>query len=270
MPGPRHLQRPPINEVVCGVQFQGLQSVLAPHVGLFWAELSDRFPQCREVPPLPLIIERLDGRTVGEMGYEIVDTPPLPRVWFMSENGNELLQWQRERLLFNWRRLKATDDYPRFEAVRDDFFMYLERYQDFLAARQLGALDINQLELMYVDHIPVGHGWSDHASLGELFPGFSWMGKELTLAQEPESFQVRTAHPMPDGTGRLHLTIRNATRNVDKSPIIVLEMTVRGIGQGTDNASLRTWFSRAHELVLDVFWDITSEGVRRDHWGEQP
>jgi uncharacterized protein (TIGR04255 family) len=44
--------KPPVIEVVCGVQFEPVEGLLAPHLGSFWDQIRSEFPRCREVPPL--------------------------------------------------------------------------------------------------------------------------------------------------------------------------------------------------------------------------
>src|SRR4051812_36077079 len=122
--------RPPVNEVVVGVSF-GQFKLAQAHIGLFWSLIRDRYPELREVPPLPVIIERLENEPTGTAGttIEMVDMPPTRRSWFIGTDPQWLLQLQDDRLLHNWRRLTEKDVYPHFEAC-------LERFQSAWSALQ--------------------------------------------------------------------------------------------------------------------------------------
>src|SRR5689334_18752740 len=109
-------RNPPIAEVVCGVTFKPLKSLLAPHLGLFWAMVRSDFPTCREVEPLMPVFETFDESPA----VQDFTLPLLPRVWFVSKDQNGIIQIQRDRLLQNWRKVRLTDEYPRYTKVKDD------------------------------------------------------------------------------------------------------------------------------------------------------
>src|SRR5438552_8588615 len=74
---------PPVIEVVCGMQFKPLGSLLAPHLGLLWDRFTAEYPTCQEVAPLAAVIERLGDATTPSLEFAVSDVPPLPRVWFV-------------------------------------------------------------------------------------------------------------------------------------------------------------------------------------------
>ena len=268
----RHLERPPINEVVCGIQFEPLAKLLAPHLGVFWNKLGPDYPTCVETMPLPTIVENLDQKMAAHaltFSGELMMMPPLARVWFVSKEENNLVQVQRERFLCNWRRIRAEDDYPHYENVRDQFLARVEQFMKFTADHALGAIDINQLELTYIDHIPQGEAWRDLGSLEGLFPNLAWGGRHRVLGM-PEGFRLQTSFELDNRSGRLHSDIKTAIRATDNTPVIVLEMTARGIGATNDLAAVKKWLDQAHEKATELFWDLTSDDVRRNVWGEKP
>lgn len=93
---------PPLTEVVCGILFQNLESFLTPHVGLLWEKFKLDYPYCQEVAPLAPAIEQF-GESL-DVEFDLIDIPPLPRVWFLNENGSEIIQIQRDRFLHNWKK----------------------------------------------------------------------------------------------------------------------------------------------------------------------
>lgn len=79
--------RPPPVEVALGVQFEPLPQMRQGHVGLFWAEIHDQYPNARDLQPLDPAGETLDGET-PVFTFQISDAPPLHRAWFISADQN--------------------------------------------------------------------------------------------------------------------------------------------------------------------------------------
>src|SRR5262245_50725017 len=107
-----HFSKPPLIDVICGVQFAPLDPLMVPHFGLLWAEkYRPDYPITREADPLAPVIERF-GEPVQEP-TQLMDLP-LPRVWFLQEKENALVQVQRDRFLYNWKKMGEGDQYPRY------------------------------------------------------------------------------------------------------------------------------------------------------------
>src|SRR6266404_4193986 len=105
---------PPVNEVICGVTFKPLPKLLAPHLGILWSKFRTEYPTCLEAEPLLPVVETFDG---GEAGAPDFSMQYLPRVWFVSRDQSAIIQVQRDRLLHNWRKMRSTDEYPRYTVV---------------------------------------------------------------------------------------------------------------------------------------------------------
>src|SRR5437762_5745279 len=78
---------PPVNEVVCGVLFKSIDTLLTPYLGVLWERFKREYPTCQEVPPIIPVIEQFgDGPALNRHAF--AEIPPLPRAWFVHENGN--------------------------------------------------------------------------------------------------------------------------------------------------------------------------------------
>ena len=108
-------EKPPVIEVVCGIQFEPLTSLLAPHLGVLWERYKQDYPHCREVAPLAPVLERFEGLPSVEL--QLSDTPPLPRTWFIHQDETGIVQVQRDRFLHNWKKVRDEDEYPHYEKV---------------------------------------------------------------------------------------------------------------------------------------------------------
>ena len=82
-------------------------------------------------------------------------------MWFLTEDGTQLIQIQRDRFAFNWRMLDTDRQYPHYAQVRDDFVRQLEKFFEFLREEGLEDPNPDQVELTYVNHIPaaINKGW---------------------------------------------------------------------------------------------------------------
>jgi|ERR1700730_1115159 uncharacterized protein (TIGR04255 family) len=98
-PLPR-FRKPPVSEVALGVQFS---AVLNPvHLGLYYQRVKTRFPKIQMQSPVLPVFETFG--TGGLPGPQFAFTHGMqPRMWFLSDDDNFLIQLQSDRLLVNWR-----------------------------------------------------------------------------------------------------------------------------------------------------------------------
>lgn len=259
--------RPPVIEVVCGVRFAAIEQFKAIHLGLLWERLRNDFPNVEEQPPLAISIEQLEMPSAQIQEFQFVTQPPLPRVWFLDQQGNGIIQVQRDTFLHNWRKLKPEDRYPRFQNVVASFKTHLELFAAFIEEQGLGTITPIQCELTYVNHIPEGLLWSRDKSLGELFPDFAWRSIPDRFLPNYEAVNWRTVFRLPDRQGRLHVTKQLAFLQPSGEPIVALELKARGIGGNALIGEIWPWFELAHEWIVRGFTDLTSVKAQSELWG---
>ncbi len=197
---------------------------------------------------------------------QMLDLIPLPRVWFTQESGKGLIQIQRDRFLQNWMKAGEEDPYPRYRTVIGMFRERLSRFQEFLNEAQLGIIEPLQYEMTYVNHIPQGDGWETMQDIGEVFPDFAWRVNEQRFLSVAEGVNWRTSFALPNHSGRLHVTIRNAKRRDDNRPILLFDLTARGIGKDMSPEAMWSWFDLAHEWIVCGFADLTHQEVQKNIW----
>ena len=255
---------PPVSEVVCGILFKNLEALRVPYFGLFWQQCRDEFPTCQEVAPLMPIIEQFG--TDRESAIQLNDLP-LPRVWLINQADTAILQIQRDRFLHNWKKAKPTDKYVRYPTVIGMFRRHLEAFETFLSEYNLGKIEPLQYEITYVNHIPVGEGWSEVSDLGKIFRDHQWNGKENRFLPGIEHLNLGKTFALPSGRDRLHVSIRDGRRKEDAKPTLLFELTVRGFpGDGSRDA-LWEWFGVGREWIVRGFTDLTTESVQKNIWG---
>jgi uncharacterized protein (TIGR04255 family) len=256
---------PPVNEVVCGILFKRIDEFLNPYLGLLWERYKPEYSECLEVVPLVPIIENFDKPSPPEPQADL-EAPLLPRTWFVHTNGNGVIQVQRDRFLHNWRKIRPDDEYPRYQNVLSMFRSHLSQFTQFLAEHSLGAVTPLQYELTYINHIMQGEGWETISDVEKVFPNFSWPTSKDSFLSSPESVNWQLTFMLPDQAGRLRTKLQSATRRGDGHPLLVFELTVRGIGNYTTLETMWNWFALAHEWVVRGFADLTDPQVQKDIW----
>jgi len=255
-------EKPPVNEVVCGIQFKTLDGFRIPHFGLFWETCKTEFPTCQEVAPLIPIIERFG---VDEVDVQPPGEFPLPRVWFVNGNDTGIIQVQRDRFLHNWKKGRPTDEYPRYPVVIERFKQHLQSFESFLVQHDLGKIEPTQYEMSYVNHISEGEGWSTLADLSQLFRDYCWH-TEGRFLPNIEHVNLRKTFALPDRKGRMHVSIRDGKRRDDDRPVILFEFTIRGFPDNASHEAMWAWFDLAREWIVRGFTDLTTDAVQKNVW----
>ncbi len=251
-------ERPPVVETVLSAQFERIQGLRAVHWGLFWRRLKDRFPTTEERPPLHPVFERFpDPLPAGNVRFEAIEMPELPRLWLHNAEQTELIQVQSDRFITNWRKRAETDPYPHYEPViKPTFDRDFAEFKAFLSEEELGSVRVNQCEVTYVNHIVSGEGWDQ---FGEADQVFSFL-RGPSAAHYPgraEDFSAHLRFPITHGgsspIGRLHVNIQPAFRGVDGRPMYVMNMTARG-QFGPDTA----FFDIGRRWIVESFEQLTT------------
>lgn len=255
---------PPVAEVVFGIQFNELEAIKVPHMGLLWERFGrHEYPECEEMPPLPTVMESFGGPPVeaAPISVEQVSHLPPPRLFFINAVKNHLIQVQQNRFLQNWRKLKPDDKYPRYAELYPKFMKSWELFSSFVDDLNLGKLEPNQYELTYVNHIPRGEGWVNLADIEQVFPEFQCKVGERFLP-EPENVSWRKTYRFRKEAGRLHASLRLVVSRELKERMMVFDLTARGFVTGR----METWFDMAHEWIVRGFADLTGASVQDLVW----
>ncbi|WP_119388053.1 TIGR04255 family protein [Taklimakanibacter lacteus] len=265
MTRPPHLaefRKPPLNEVVLGIQFQppaGYQQIRAGEV---WCLFRDRYPSVEEKPALPPQFETFGPLQGQRPRLEFLTGAQHDRYWFISKDRDELMQFQSDRLLHNWRQTPGVlRTYPRFDVMIADFqkeISEFERYSNSLAPQ---TLEVNQCETSYINHFSLG----THA-------GFERASDYLNLFdfndREPADLSCSYWRTIFDKggkpTGRFYCDIATAVSK-DGSRIISATLTVRGTPREPSWLAALTYLAEGREMIVEEFTAITT-GKAQNLW----
>jgi uncharacterized protein (TIGR04255 family) len=246
-------KKPPVNEVVCGMRFHTPDKIRIPHIGLLWDKFRQDYPNIQHAPPI--------ATSKGEILIDSETGLPLQRVWFINRLNDQLIQFQFDRFYFNWRRRK--DVYPRYPYVIKNFENVLNTIVNFFIEFEFGEIKPIEYELTYINHIQKGQEWNTADDLPRIFSDFAWRQTTGRFFPSPENVTWQANFTLPEKKGNLVVNLKQAIRTEDKVPLLVLELTARGLGESTNKIAVREWFDLAHEWIVRGFTDLTTSEIHR-------
>lgn len=261
---------PPVTEVVLGMQFKRIPRFAVVHLGLLWEQFKGEFPRWQEVPPLEPSFEVFGSPQGPEGGFQIsMVTGLLPRLWLINDADTKLLQIQPDRFIHNWRKVGTADVYPRYEQIRSGFLSAVERFSRFLVEHQLDALQPNQCEVSYINHIPIpeGQNWQRH--LGRVF--VAWNDDATGARFEIEDVRFLTRHllRLSDGSPNARLISQmEPTVQRNGRPMLALNLSVRGRPSREDLESVVSFFDAGRDCIVRQFTAMTTPEMHK-LWGRK-
>jgi uncharacterized protein (TIGR04255 family) len=247
---------PPLTEVVLGIQFAPEPRYSQILVKEVWDLFRERYPEVQEQPPLEPIFETFGLPEPQKVGFEVVGAKH-DRFWFISPDGHELIQFQPDRLLHNWRKMLAptVETYPRFEVM-------LPRFQEEIGVldkyfRALGGSPIvpNQCEVTYINFIALPADGPCEIDKWLKFLNFD--------GPSPDDVNLVMRHTITDASdriGRMYVEARVGTKP-DQSRVLQLNLVVRGVPlQPTVDGAL-DFLRLGRNLIAKKFAEITTDSA---------
>jgi uncharacterized protein (TIGR04255 family) len=245
---------PPLNEVLLGVQFAQAKGYSQIRVGEVWGLFKSAFPEVEEQPALQPSFEVFGLPQAAQMGLGF--GPTHNRFWFLTRQKDELIQFQHDRLLHNWRKVgDRTNQYPRFERMIEKFRAELDALERYFASLAPQSLTINQCEISYINLIPWDEG-----------PAEAWL-RFVHFGDTPvDDFTAlfRRALPAAQGQPRARLICEAVTVLVPPTRrAIRLTLTVRGAPPRLDVPAALEFLQHGREIVVRTFAEITTESAHQ-------
>jgi uncharacterized protein (TIGR04255 family) len=244
-------ENPPVVEVAISVFFKSLPGFMSGHFGQFWAANAD-YPITQDQPPL-----------VENIGIELIQLPPLRRVFLLTEDSNYLMQVQPDFFAHNWRKTKPGDGYPSFEHAKRLFLQKWEGFQKFVAAFKLGDLSLTRYEVTYVNHIVEQQSGAFPSAIEKYSPLIKL--REVQPKQflpNAKSLLADLQFDIPNEQGTLRVSFKQGVRDVDKSEVMQVDLSARRNAK-PDGSDLLSWLEIAHEWIVCGFTDLTSEEAHK-------
>ncbi len=249
-------EAPPLNEVVVGVQFAPATNYQQVRAGEVWSLFRKDFPTVQELPPIPPAFETFGLPQGMVLNLSIMSMPTHGRYWFLSPNQDELIQFQHDRLLHNWRKVgDQTNEYPRFEKMIEKFEKELQTLEVYFTSLAPQPLHINQCEISYINHIPIDD------SAGTM-SAQDWLKFVCFDALEPDDFAMTFRRVISNSEGKpigrlIYEAAVALTANNER--IVQLTLTFRGRPAGTNINAAIDFLKLGRELVVKSFKEITTD-----------
>ncbi|WP_162260127.1 TIGR04255 family protein [Bosea sp. Root670] len=266
---PEHLpefQNPPLDEVVIGIQFEPNAAYQQIFAGEVWGLFRDRFPKVEEKPPLQPVFETFGPPTPPQQNLQLFSGASHDRFWFLTNEGEELLQFQHDRFLHNWRRRGNVNlVYPRFEPMLDKFAGECKEIEDYFNSLEKGPLAINQCELSYINIL--------RGSLPTFAEGAKWLRfLDASNVGATDDFNVvfrkvieRNGGPI----GRLYCNAASAvvaSADGGAEQAIRFDLTVRGVPAEPSLGGALEFMRIARDIIVQKFATLTTDSAH-EAWG---
>ena len=245
--------RPPVVEVALAVQFEediGYRLVDLAEIARVW---SDELPQVEERHPLPPMTIRPEGPNVALKVSEEIGTPLM---WLQSEQGDQLLQLQQDRLTVNWRQLPPSTPYPRYASIRQFFIDTWQQLTGLLKHLELAAPEPSICEVLYLNQLDAHNGWQSVEDMSTLIAPWAGSVSDDFL---PRADQVGffTKFKLPDERGWLVIDSRPGQLR-DNVGVQFLRLVSRGIADPPNLEGALDFMDLAHEWIVRGFTSITT------------
>ena len=259
-------EKPPVVEVAVMVQFDA--PVLGiPQIMHWWSQIQHQFPGFEQAPPILPATESFASLKVPQplVQFQLLDSPPVPRVFMKKATDTELIQIQQDRFGYSWRKLKPDNDYPRYVSIREAFLQQLVLFEKFLASDHLEAMNSRLCEVTYVNHILGSGVWHGHSELHKVIPSVTpRLSDNFLPLSEDMQFAARYIIRTNEAPlGRLYVSVEPRFLTADMTPIFLMRLTARGAPQGLGQAGILKTLDLGHEWIVRAFTTLTSPEMHK-------
>ena len=264
--------RPPVVEVVLGVQFELIPGFTNGHLGAFWSYLGGKgeWPRVTDAAQLPQEFERFGADLKWSRMDEIkvgLSQTPTARIQLANRPEDRMLQVQNGRLLYNWTG-GGNGQYPRYNIIRPEFDRLLKQFKDFLHDQNLPPIQVNQWEVSYFNHLFQGTVWNEPSDWGKIF-NFPAIPPQAVDSCRLESVGGQWVYEIEPQLGRLRIKIQTGWSAPNEKQILVCNLSARGsVREPEDQADVSAGLDLGHKIIVTGFRDLTSKEAR-EYWQEK-
>jgi uncharacterized protein (TIGR04255 family) len=252
-------QKPPINELVLGAQFQttpGYNQLIAAEI---WSGLRDRYPKILVQPAIPPRFETFGGHTGETIQFGFGPPVSDPRFWWLDNSEHNLVQFQSDKLFVNWRQLDHDlVPYPRFEYLYAEFERVAGLVNGTLNTLLGAPPAFNQAEVSYYNRI---YG-SDPRQLPKPDDWLRFLDFGARTAEQFNGMYQEVIEREGKPAGRLYVAVNSGIDSLGRF-MIVLELTFRGKPVNDGAPAVLELFKFGREVIAKAFRDMTTESAQR-------
>ena len=238
-------KKPPINEMYISIHFQADPPVATLDFQQFFLKVEKDFKDKQYAFP---IIE-----SVGNINK--ITTEP-EKIWFYSEDKTKLLQFGRDRMVYNWRADNTQPvNYPKYENIKTGFFNYWNILSNYITQYKERIFKVKMCELYYSNILSIGEDQFLKKDT-DLHKAFNFIAPCL------ENYTNIIPHinlEIPIDQETLFLRLKKIKNNKDNREAFLLIFSMRS--KKLDNIN-EDWYDRANKNIRQFFEEITTENIR--------
>lgn len=237
-------QNPPINEMYISAHFQA-----DPLVGLldfqqFLLNIEKDFKDKQYMFP---ILE-----SIGNINK--IPTEP-EKIWFSSEDKTKLLQFGKDRMVYNWRAGDTQPvNYPKYESIKTEFFKYWKILSNYMSQYKKRTFKVKMCELYYSNILPIAEDQFLKKDT-DLYKAFNFLSPCL------ENYENIIPHinlEIPTDQGSVFLRLEKIKNNNDSKEAFLLVLSMR---KKLDSIN-KDWYDKANINIRQFFEETTTEDIR--------
>lgn len=248
----RIYKNPPINEMYLSVHFQADPLIGVLDFQQYLLKVEENFKDKQYIFP---ILER-----IGDMGK--IPTEP-EKIKFSSEDETKLLQFLRDRMVYNWRAEKKQPIiYPKYDNIKPEFLKYWRILSDYIRNYKDRKLNIKMSELYYSNIIQIGKNHFLKNDL-DLHKAFNF------ISPYPENYKniipyINLETPIDKDT--LFFRLEKIKDNKENSEAFLLVFSMRS-NKPLEDIDIN-WYDKAHQNINKFFKEVTTEEIKNFWKGE--
>ena len=247
-----------INEVVLSIHFEALDNLLSPHLGEIWRKFKgDGFTKITEHPPVRPVVEPSENPRRGTE-YEI-NVPDLPRVWFTHSNNSQILQVQRDRFTFNWRKTSSDQEYSGYSKIFEMFEGFYDQFRQIIIDMKIGLLTPLHYELSYVYQFPQGDRWNSLNDIGKFLRLFVDFQQVNSFWSGANNLNLRASFPIVDSRSWLNLGVSNQVKLREQQQTLQIDFRALNFQVNTD-IEMSVWYQSAYDQICEKIDNMFTDG----------
>jgi uncharacterized protein (TIGR04255 family) len=208
------------------------------------------------------MLETFGASTIGQIGFGFIPRATHQRFWFLSKNKDEIIQFQNDRFIHNWRKLAdESNKYPHFEEISDKYKEEISKLEKYFSKSSPDIIKINQCELSYTNHILL----TQDAGCDK------WLNITSFNNFEADEFGISYSKMLKDDSGKPFgrlICEANKGLNNKGEAIIWLNITCRGMPKNPNIESAMEFFKAGREMIVNCFDNITTDYAHKK-WGKK-
>jgi len=186
-----------------------------------------------------------------------------------SQDRCDLIQFQQDRFICNWRKLNDFHVYPRYKSLKEKFVLSLSTLQDFLNDQDLGVVKPNQCEVSYINSIVLPDDSDPRPQMARIFKFWANDYKD-TAGRDIEDGVIKFRYHLfgesNEPYARLYVSIQPGLVRETGKPVIQMNLTVKGRPDSPSLPDTLKFMDLGRNAIVRAFTSLTRPEMH-SYWG---